>query len=77
MKKKKKNKRRKPLTKKKLALIEYEGKELIEDLYDKVEKLIYREEIEKAESLAQPKTYFDELIKGALSYKDATAKKLF
>ena len=46
-------------------------------MYDKVEKLIYREEIEKAESLAQPKTYFDELIKAALSYKDLTAKKHF
>ena len=52
-------------------------KELIEDLYEEVEKLIYREESEKAEPLAQPKTYFDKLIKGALSYKDVTAKKYF
>ena len=56
-KKKQKKKRRKPLTKKKLKLIEYEVKELIEDLYEKVGKLIEKEEEDSAEPLTIPSVF--------------------
>ena len=49
-----------------LKKIEFIAEELIEDLYEEVEKLIFKEECENAEPLPKPKSAFDVIFESAI-----------
>ena len=57
--------------------MEEDVKEFIDEVYEKAEKELNKEEEEKAEPLPQPKSYFDVLMEAAEDYDEDKVRKTF